>query len=48
VDVNWLYCCCCCCCCQVSIPLSVMGSCWAKLLDVIYQGDLEGTNATIR
>uniref|UniRef100_A0A383W2W4 Uncharacterized protein n=1 Tax=Tetradesmus obliquus TaxID=3088 RepID=A0A383W2W4_TETOB len=33
---------------QVSIPLSAMGSCWAKLLDVVYQGDLEGTNSTIR
>ncbi|WIA37270.1 hypothetical protein OEZ86_014213 [Tetradesmus obliquus] len=33
---------------EVSIPLSAMGSCWAKLLDVVYQGDLQGTNSTIR
>jgi hypothetical protein len=25
-----------------------MGTCWRKLLDVVYAGDLEGTNATQR
>lgn len=35
-------------CLQVSIPLAVMGTCWRKLLEVVHDGDLKGTNATQR
>lgn len=33
---------------QVSIPLAAMATCWRRLADVVYEGDLEGGNATQR
>eukprot|EP00879_Flechtneria_rotunda_P014556 GHRR01015211.1.p1 GENE.GHRR01015211.1~~GHRR01015211.1.p1 ORF type:complete len:664 (+),score=177.73 GHRR01015211.1:545-2536(+) len=33
---------------EVSVPLAAAGTCWAKLLQVVYQGDLLGTNPAIR
>lgn len=33
---------------QVSIPITTMGDCWRKVLEVAHEGDLDGTNATQR
>lgn len=35
-------------CVQVSIPLTTMADCWRKVLEVVHEGDLSGTNATQR